>query len=162
MCHISRYISILLTFSAAALICCVLPITSVSADTAQANTTTTNSDTCLKCHKRNGQMLGLHGNSGLAIQCQDCHGEKGSHPKKGSIINQFGIDSPQSAQQQATMCLTCHDNETLAAADWTHNVHAVRVSCAQCHQLHPESDPMLSLNRQQHSQLCVTCHKVNP
>lgn len=162
MCHISRYISILLTFSAAALIYCTQPVISIAAEVTAITNTSASSDTCLKCHKRNGQMLGLHGNPGLAIVCQDCHGEKGNHPKKGASLNQFGIDSPLPAQQQAAVCLTCHDNETLADADWTHNVHAVRVGCAQCHQLHPESDPMLSLSRQQHSQLCVTCHKVNP
>lgn len=32
------------------------------------------SRSCIKCHKRNGQLEGIHASPGLAILCQDCHG----------------------------------------------------------------------------------------
>lgn len=118
------------------------------------------SRSCIKCHKRNGQLEGIHASPSLAILCQDCHGPKGSHPKKGSTIMTFGPDSPFSAQQRGAVCLTCHDHQALGEVEWTHNVHANRLGCDQCHKLHPETDPMLSLDTQQHSQLCVACHKV--
>jgi cytochrome c-type protein NrfB len=153
MYQISRYISILLYVTVTACIWCSYPTPTFAADSA--------SNTCMKCHKRNGQMLGLHANPNLAIQCQDCHGEKGNHPKKGSKINIFGVESQMPIDEQVAVCLTCHNHQALAEAEWTHNVHAKKVACAQCHQLHPESDPMLSLDKKQHSQLCVTCHRVN-
>ncbi|CAM4059587.1 cytochrome c3 family protein [Shewanella aquimarina] len=118
------------------------------------------SRSCIKCHKRNGQLEGIHASPGLAILCQDCHGPKGSHPKKGSTIMTFGPDSPFSAQQRGAVCLTCHDHQALGEVEWTHNVHANRLGCDQCHRLHPEADPMLSLDTQQHSQLCIGCHQV--
>lgn len=120
-----------------------------------------NSSQCLKCHKRNGNMLGLHANQGLAITCEDCHGEKGKHPRKGSKIIAFGFESDTPINRQAQQCLACHDHEVLALAHWTHNVHASRVSCAQCHQLHSETDPALLLIGPAMSQSCAKCHKQN-
>ncbi|MFV7782461.1 cytochrome c3 family protein [Shewanella marisflavi] len=118
------------------------------------------SRSCIKCHKRNGKLEGIHASPGLAILCQDCHGPKGTHPKKGSTLNTFGPDSSLTAEQRTGICLSCHDHQALGEVEWTHNVHANRLSCDSCHKLHPESDPMLSLSKQQHSQLCVSCHKV--
>ncbi|MDX1279609.1 cytochrome c3 family protein [Shewanella colwelliana] len=154
MCQISRSLSIVLTTLITASIFCTLPTITLAAQTVN------DTRTCLKCHKRNGQLHGVHASTALAIECQDCHGDKGSHPKKGSSINRFGANSPMSVTQQVTVCLSCHDPQTLANTEWTHNVHATRVSCTLCHQLHPEYDPMLSLDSKQHSQLCVTCHQV--
>lgn len=155
MCQISRSISILFYTILMACIWCVIPTPTVAAEGE------TTSNTCMKCHKRNGQLLGIHANTGLAIQCQDCHGEKGDHPKKGSQINAFGKESLMPIDQQVAICLACHDHQALAEVEWTHNVHATKLACAQCHQLHPKSDPMLSLDEQQHSQLCVSCHRVS-
>ena len=120
-----------------------------------------NSSQCLKCHKRNGNMLGLHANQGLAITCEDCHGEKGKHPRKGSKIIAFGFESDTPINRQAQQCLACHDHEVLALAHWTHNVHASRVSCAQCHHLHSETDPALLLIGPAMSQSCAKCHQQN-
>ena len=116
---------------------------------------------CLKCHKRNGKMLGLHANQGLAIACEDCHGEKGKHPRKGSTIIAYGMESDTEIRVQVGQCLACHDHEALALAHWTHNVHATRVSCAQCHQLHSETDPVLMRIGPAMSQSCAKCHQDN-
>ncbi|SQH78067.1 conserved protein of unknown function [Shewanella benthica] len=48
--------------------------------------------------------------------------------------------------------------KTLAMADWTHNVHADRVNCASCHQLHVEYDPIIGITAKERSQLCRGCH----
>ncbi|MCG9695666.1 cytochrome c3 family protein [Shewanella sp. Isolate11] len=117
------------------------------------------SQICIKCHKRNGQLLGIHSSEGLAILCQDCHGEKATHPKKGSNINRFANDSSLTNAQQTEICLHCHSSQQLGEQEWTHNVHSNKVSCAQCHRLHTETDPMLSLSNTQRSQLCVSCHQ---
>ncbi|RTR39908.1 nitrite reductase [Shewanella canadensis] len=119
-----------------------------------------NQSSCMKCHKRNGAMFGLHANTALAIQCQSCHGQRGKHPRKGSNIRRFTSDSATPATEQAGTCLECHDHETLAMADWTHNVHADKISCASCHQLHVEYDPILGITTKERSQLCRGCHLV--
>ncbi|PKH56632.1 nitrite reductase [Shewanella sp. Choline-02u-19] len=115
---------------------------------------------CLKCHKRNGQMLGLHANQGLALTCEDCHGEKGKHPRKGASIIAFGAKSDTAIKTQAQQCLACHEHQQLATVHWTHNVHAKRVSCGQCHQLHPETDPALLLSGPALNQSCAKCHRA--
>ena len=43
-----------------------------------------NSDACMKCHKRNGQMLGHHGQDAMKMTCSSCHGEKGDG--KGNLV----------------------------------------------------------------------------
>ena len=116
---------------------------------------------CLKCHKRNGTMFGLHANQGLAIACEDCHGDKAKHPRKGSAIIAYGSESDTKVERQVKQCLACHDHEVLAMAHWTHNVHATRLSCAACHQLHPETDPALVLIGPAMSQSCSKCHQDN-
>ncbi|ABV38167.1 hypothetical protein Ssed_3563 [Shewanella sediminis HAW-EB3] len=121
---------------------------------------TINQNSCMKCHKRNGAMFGLHANAALAIECQSCHGERGKHPKKGSSIRRFSSDNSTSVAEQTGACLECHDHEIIAMADWTHNVHADKVNCASCHQLHVEYDPMLQITVKERSQLCRGCHLV--
>lgn len=120
-----------------------------------------NKGSCIKCHKRNGKMLGLHANNALGIQCQSCHGEKGKHPRKPSSLVRFGIESSTVLNEQREACMACHDHETLSHAEWTHDVHANQLSCAACHELHKESDPMLVIEPKKRSQLCKSCHSVN-
>jgi len=119
-----------------------------------------NQNACMKCHKRNGTMFGLHANTALAIECQSCHGERGKHPRKGSTIRRFSHDSVTAVGEQTATCLECHDHETIAISDWTHNVHADKVNCANCHQLHMEYDPMLQITAKERGQLCRGCHLV--
>lgn len=119
-----------------------------------------NKGSCIKCHKRNGKMLGLHGNDALALQCQNCHGEKGKHPRKPSSLVRFGVGTSTTLDKQREACMTCHDPQALSHAEWTHDVHANKLSCAACHELHRESDPMLMIEPKKRSQLCKKCHSV--
>ncbi|MFQ6372043.1 nitrite reductase [Shewanella sp. YIC-542] len=131
------------------------------AGTANAETSTTlkiNSDPCVKCHKRNGTMHGVHGQDSKHFKCATCHGEKGNHPRKPNNIRVFAPDAAIAPKDQNKTCLRCHRPEKLAAGEWTHTVHANKVSCAACHKLHPAEDPMTKAVGTEHSQLCRQCH----
>ncbi|MBV7316667.1 multiheme c-type cytochrome [Shewanella sp. NIFS-20-20] len=125
---------------------------------AQAAASQIHDNACYKCHKKNGTMLGVHANDALAITCNDCHGEKGGHPRKPSSMVIF--NSTQSTPQaQTDRCLACHDPEVLARHDWTHNAHSNKVDCADCHQLHPDQDPMVKIPATTRTELCRRCHQ---
>ncbi|WP_035384940.1 cytochrome c3 family protein [Ferrimonas futtsuensis] len=114
---------------------------------------------CLRCHKRNGTMEGVHasiGSKGLA--CTSCHGDKGQHPKNKTPVITFGPDSVTDVLVQNQRCARCHKPGKLRAGDWTHDVHQKVLSCAACHQLHPGQDPIRGIGETQRTQLCVDCH----
>jgi len=144
----------------ASIICFIMAGVSFPVAAQSSESLTINQDSCMKCHKRNGAMFGLHANTALAIQCQSCHEQSGKHPRKGSSIRRFSSGSMTSVAEQTGTCLGCHDHETLAMSDWTHNVHADKVNCASCHQLHVEYDPIVGITAKDRSQLCRGCHLV--
>ncbi|MGL4936926.1 nitrite reductase [Shewanella sp.] len=117
-----------------------------------------NHDACMKCHKRNGQMLGHHGQDAMNMSCSSCHGEKGSHPRKPNDLVLFGMQAATEPALQLAACMSCHTAEQLSEADWTHNVHAEKVVCAGCHKLHSAVEPMADMTPQVRSQLCRNCH----
>ncbi|HCD14870.1 MULTISPECIES: cytochrome c3 family protein [Shewanella] len=120
-----------------------------------------NSDPCVKCHKRNGLMQGHHGQDQLNMSCSTCHGEKGKHPRKPNDLRVFTPQEGIAPATQNATCLKCHQPQKLAEKEWTHNVHADKLSCAACHKLHPLDDPMKQATGTQHSKLCRDCHTVN-
>lgn len=67
-----------------------------------------NSDACMKCHKRNGQMLGHHGQDAMKMSCSSCHGEKGDHPKKPNDMVVFGMEESSDLTVQLRVCQKCH------------------------------------------------------
>jgi len=115
---------------------------------------------CIMCHKRNGKMFGLHANDALDLSCQNCHGEKAGHPRKASDLIGFSATFVAEPDVQTAACLQCHDVETLSQADWTHDVHSNKVNCASCHQLHPESDPIIGVTASERSEMCSDCHSA--
>ncbi|MDD8061218.1 MULTISPECIES: multiheme c-type cytochrome [Shewanella] len=119
-----------------------------------------NNDSCMKCHKRNGKMQGHHALDELNLSCSSCHGEKGNHPKKPNDLMVFSADSDFAVATQNQVCLTCHIPKKLADTEWTHNVHAQKVACSACHQLHPQTDRIMTLTTKQRSDECQRCHSV--
>ncbi|MCD8558286.1 MAG: nitrite reductase [Shewanella xiamenensis] len=117
-----------------------------------------NSDACMKCHKRNGQMLGHHGQDAMKMTCSSCHGEKGDHPKKPNDLVVFGLNEASEAAVQLKVCQKCHMPAKLSSQEWTHNVHAQKVACAACHKLHSPTDPMAEMTPKVRSELCSSCH----
>ncbi|MBY6188206.1 nitrite reductase [Marinobacter hydrocarbonoclasticus] len=116
-------------------------------------------DACMRCHKRNGTMEGLHSQIGSkGLSCVRCHGEQDGHPRNKEALVYFGDDTKSTVADQNANCLRCHSATKLRDAEWTHDVHQTRVSCAACHQLHPATDPMQGLNEKARTQTCVECH----
>ena len=117
-----------------------------------------NSGPCVKCHKRNGLMQGHHAQDARNMSCSSCHGEKGNHPRKPNDLMVFSSESEISLESKNAVCLKCHIPEKLAAKEWTHNVHAQKLSCPSCHTLHSVVDPIVGLSAKDHSHLCRDCH----
>ncbi len=116
-------------------------------------------DACMRCHKRNGTMEGRHSQIGSeGLSCTRCHGEQDGHPRNKAALTYFGKDSKTPAAEQNARCVRCHGAAKLRAAEWTHDVHVARLSCAACHQLHPATDPMQDLTERSRTQTCVACH----
>ncbi|WP_223292989.1 MULTISPECIES: cytochrome c3 family protein [Shewanella] len=111
------------------------------------------------CHKKNGKMFGAHSTNSLELRCQNCHGEKEGHPRKKSNLIKFDESSVNTAEQQTAVCTKCHNPNDLAEGDWTHVVHSNKVNCANCHQLHTETDPVTAISTSERSKLCVNCHE---
>ncbi len=146
---------------------CLLVLSGVSISQVEANELQINQNKqCIGCHKRNGNMHGVHGKDELSLSCQSCHGEKGKHPRGDSTLVWFSSSEKakekSSTQDQVNACLQCHDHEALYEAEWTHAVHSNKVNCASCHALHGEKDPMVGVSEKARSELCVSCHsKMN-
>lgn len=114
---------------------------------------------CLKCHKRNGTMAGVHATVGKnGVSCIRCHGEQGKHPRDKQALTRFGAESPTPLDLQQKPCRRCHSSSKLQKADWTHDVHRTQVACAACHQLHPQQDSMQALSPAARSVMCANCH----
>ncbi|WP_246814517.1 cytochrome c3 family protein [Ferrimonas balearica] len=121
-------------------------------------------DACMRCHKRNGTMEGLHGQIGSdGLSCVRCHGEQDGHPRNKEALVYFGEETKTPVAEQNANCVRCHSATKLRDADWTHDVHQAKLACAACHQLHPATDPMQGLSERARTQTCVECHSnMNP
>lgn len=116
-------------------------------------------DACMRCHKRNGTMEGRHSQIGSdGLSCVRCHGDQDGHPRNKQALVYFGQDSKTPVADQNAGCVRCHSASKLRQAEWTHDVHLTRLSCAACHQLHPADDPMQGLSERSRTQTCVDCH----
>ncbi len=131
-------------------------------------------DTCLKCHDKESDkdstdiFHAKHGQSDLAngpfqkLECESCHGPIGNHarkPRKGKErepMVTFGADSPVTAENQNSVCTSCHENDH-ERSDWIGSAHETNeVSCTSCHTLHEEKDTVLDKLVQ--GEVCTSCH----
>ncbi|MGX9461811.1 multiheme c-type cytochrome [Shewanella sp. A14] len=139
----------------------LLSFTLISQGANSANATEQiNNDPCMRCHKRNGTMQGHHAQDQLKMSCSSCHGDQGNHPKKPNDLMVFSSESDITTAAKNNVCLKCHVPQKLAKSEWTHNVHAQKVSCTSCHKLHPHLDPIMGLHAKQRSNVCRNCHTV--
>ncbi|MFQ2326008.1 cytochrome c nitrite reductase pentaheme subunit [Aeromonas dhakensis] len=122
---------------------------------------------CEKCHDGAEGMHGKHGqvtnpNTGEQVTCTNCHGNASADHRKqrGGIVDvmRFGDDAFPLSQQNG-VCMSCHEPDDLRKALWAHDVHATRISCTSCHQLHPAKEPMVGLPEKSRIKLCVDCHR---
>jgi len=131
-------------------------------------------DTCLACHDESSEFpvlaifntrhaLGSDPDSPFAqLQCESCHGPGGGHAQRvrrgetQAPIGTFGPDSHVPIAEQNEICLGCHTSSPGPA--WHAGVHAFAgISCASCHTVHAERDPVMSVAQQ--PEICFDCHQ---
>lgn len=115
---------------------------------------------CLKCH--NSARVTQHETHGQAatdilgkpVTCESCHNKVGTKHRNGakkvtkysSAQSQPGTKKKLLTQDEVFKankeCVECHDGKSLQKASWTHDVHALNLTCSNCHDIHvatPES-----------------------
>ncbi|QNF18513.1 cytochrome c nitrite reductase pentaheme subunit [Aeromonas jandaei] len=127
---------------------------------------------CTNCHKE--QSDGMHGKHGQAtnpnnlapVTCTNCHGQPSPQHREGvkdvmrfsdSFNNKQSTESYPIAEQNG-VCMSCHEPKELREALWAHDVHATKLTCTSCHQLHPAKEPMVEIPEKSRIKLCVDCH----
>ncbi|MFM5084923.1 cytochrome c nitrite reductase pentaheme subunit [Aeromonas media] len=162
-----------------------LPATPVSA-THEVEFLRSPDKACTDCHKE--QTEGMHGKHGQAtnpnnlapVTCTNCHGQPSPKHREGvkdvmrfsdsfndkqSALadKQSGLAEKQSTEsypiaEQNGVCMSCHEPKVLREALWAHDVHATKLTCTSCHQLHPAKEPMAEIPEKSRIKLCVDCH----
>lgn len=131
-------------------------------------------DTCLGCHddespsySAKALFKGKHAHRGDkrspfgagGLQCEACHGPGAAHSAKGSkknlTTNSFKADSFLTVDERNQPCLGCHQDQSRNA--WHGGAHdRSKVSCADCHRMHVDRDPVLVKATQ--PDVCLSCH----
>ena len=141
-------------------------------------------DTCLACHDEEEPFPTLdlfrtvHGHPAVAgspfemarasqspagLQCEACHGPIGEHGRpilaqgamREPILN-FGRRGNAEPALQNGLCLACHAN--YERAHWAGSPHEeAGLSCADCHRIHQETDPVRTQSAQ--ATVCTSCHR---
>lgn len=127
---------------------------------------------CTDCHKE--QVEGMHGKHGQAtnpnnlapVTCTNCHGQPSPQHREGvKDVMRFSdsFNDKQSTErypiaEQNGVCMSCHEPKVLREALWAHDVHATKLTCTSCHQLHPAKEPMVEIPEKSRIKLCVDCH----
>lgn len=130
---------------------------------------------CVNCHghlsnfKHHGkhfQKETVSPNTGKPLTCVSCHGNISENHRKGvkDVMRFSGLDNvknkalERSVQEQNQVCFACHNPDKLREVFWAHDTHANKMACVNCHQLHPEQEPMKGIEPKQRVKLCVDCH----
>ena len=110
-------------------------------------------------HGKHGQVT--NPNTGSRSLAPTATAMRHDHRKqRGGMVDvmRFGNDAFPLSQQNG-VCMSCHEPDDLRKALWAHDVHATRVSCTSCHQLHPAKEPMVGIPEKSRIKLCVDCHR---
>jgi cytochrome c nitrite reductase, pentaheme subunit len=106
-------------------------------------------------------------NSGEQVTCVSCHGNMSENHRKGvRDVMRFSkmdqkVSKPElerTVHEQNQVCVACHTADKLREKFWAHDTHANKIACANCHELHPEKDPMKAIPEKQRIKLCTDCH----
>lgn len=105
-------------------------------------------------------------NNGKQITCVSCHGNMSENHRKGvKDVMRFNAegkasnpDLERSVHEQNQVCVACHTEDKLREKFWAHDTHANKISCTNCHELHPEKEPMKGISEKQRIKLCTDCH----
>ncbi|MGQ0286479.1 cytochrome c nitrite reductase pentaheme subunit [Pasteurellaceae bacterium 22721_9_1] len=137
---------------------------------------------CAKCHNldtnadqakgefHTGKFHGTHltktnPTTGKPINCVTCHGNISEEHRRGvkDVMRFHGLwDKEQTIKftpaEQNQVCFSCHQPEKLKEKFWAHDVHSIKLPCADCHTLHPAKDKMKEIKPKERVKLCVDCH----
>lgn len=105
-------------------------------------------------------------NNGKQVTCVSCHGNISEDHRKGvKDVMRFNAQGKasndkleRSVHEQNQVCVACHTEDKLREKFWAHDTHANKIACANCHELHPEKDPMKDIPEKQRIKLCTDCH----
>lgn len=113
-----------------------------------------NDKKCLQCHKKADKSLHVtHGQAaadilGKPVGCIDCHNKIGpQHKRKSDKVTKFASAQSQPGTKKKLLshdevlkankeCIDCHEPKQLQKASWTHDVHALNLTCSNCHDVH--------------------------
>ncbi len=95
-----------------------------------------------------------------AHDCETCHGPSKAHLSRNEDGSRppadFKFDSNTTAEQQNSVCLTCHEDAN--RFHWSGSTHDIEaVACVSCHDIHSVNDPVLALETQ--PKVCFECHQ---
>lgn len=130
---------------------------------------------CMNCHKKlKGKETAHHvslsrmdSSAGPAFPkadgehyCEACHGPAAAHTKRqaggGRVPPPMSFSQNTPAQEKNTVCLVCHDDAS--RSHWMGSPHDIEgTACVDCHGVHAEFDPVLSLTTQ--PGICYDCHE---
>lgn len=109
---------------------------------------------CLQCHSSSRiTQHETHGDSateilGKPVSCESCHNKIGSKHRKGAKkVTKYSSAQSQAGTKKTLLtqdevfkankeCVECHDATSLQKASWTHDVHALNLTCSNCHDVH--------------------------
>lgn len=130
-------------------------------------------DSCLACHDdqkvlsvfRTRHAVQGDPNSPFGhgqLQCESCHGAGGEHAgrvRRGEErppIPAFASNTATSIRDQNSYCIDCHTADQGFA--WHASGHdSNSVSCAGCHSMHADNDPVMATATQ--VEVCFDCHQ---
>ena len=130
-------------------------------------------DSCLACHD-DAKVLAVFQTAHAApedpnspfghgqLQCEACHGPGGDHAgrvRRGQErppVAAFSSNTGTSIGDQNSYCIDCHTADQGFA--WHASGHdSNSVSCAGCHTLHADRDPVMATSTQ--VEVCFDCHQ---
>ncbi|KMK51413.1 cysteine dioxygenase [[Actinobacillus] muris] len=130
---------------------------------------------CVDCHGhlskfehkgKHFQKETVSPNNGQPLNCVSCHGNISENHRKGvKDVMRFNAHGKaknpaleRSVAEQNQVCFACHSPEKLRETFWAHDTHAAKISCTNCHMIHPEKEAMKGIEPKQRIKLCVDCH----
>lgn len=91
------------------------------------------------------------------VECETCHGPGSEHVENGGGMTLSFTNKP--ARWTARQCMACHQKETDVFALRASAHGDSSISCASCHQVHPER-PNFGLLKGDQKSACGGCHQA--
>ncbi len=127
------------------------------------------SKVCLGCHSSQAAafgytLMGRLQKQGKSLECETCHGPGSAHVKAGGgrgvggIISFRANDLSRTAEQNNTVCLSCHERGERVY--WEGSVHEERgLACTNCHTIMVAVSAQHQLKTAFEPDTCFQCHK---